>query len=67
MPNLYNTAVIACGVLEPEVRHLARDCARIRDLVFLPQGLHDDPARMQRELQAAIDRAEAARDAVHNN
>lgn len=59
MTNLYNTAVIACGVIEPEVRHFARDCPHIRDLVFLPQGLHDDPARMQRELQAAINRAEA--------
>jgi len=59
MSNSYNSAVIACGVLEPEVRHFARNCPHIRELVFLPQGLHDDPARMQRELQAAIDRAEA--------
>ena len=59
MSNLYNSSVIACGVLEPEVRHYARNCPHIRELVFLPQGLHDDPARMQRELQAAINRAEA--------
>ena len=59
MSNLSNIAVIACGVIEPEVRHFVNGAMHIMELVFLPQGLHDDPARMQRELQAAIDRAEA--------
>lgn len=59
MSNLYNIAVIACGVIEPEVRHFANGCTHIRELDFLPQGLHEDPARMQRELQAAVSRAEA--------
>ena len=57
--NLYNIAVIACGVIEPEVRHFSNNAPHIRTLVFLPQGLHNEPERMQRELQAAITRAEA--------
>ena len=52
-------AVIACNVLEDEVRHLAADLPHIRELVFMPQGLHNEPARLQRELQAAVERAEA--------
>lgn len=59
MANLSNIAVIACGVIEPEVRHFAAGSTHIQELVFLPQGLHDDPGRMQRELQAAVNRAEA--------
>jgi hypothetical protein len=59
MTNSSIITVVACGVFEPEIRHFAAGMAHIRELVFLPQGLHDDPARMQRELQAAIDRAEA--------
>jgi hypothetical protein len=51
--------VIACNVLEAEVRHYARDLPQVRELVFMPQGLHNEPVRLQRELQAAIDRAEA--------
>ena len=59
MSNLSNIAVIACGVIEPGVRHFVNGAMHIRELDFLPQGLHDDPARMRRELPAAIDRAEA--------
>jgi len=59
MSNLSIIAVIACGVIEPEVRHFAAGRPQIRELVFLPQGLHDDPGRMRRELQGAVDRAEA--------
>ena len=59
MSNSSIIAVIACSVLEAEVRHFSRDFPNIRDLVFLPQGLHSEPARLQRELQAAVTRAEA--------
>ncbi|MBI4623604.1 MAG: DUF1638 domain-containing protein, partial [Verrucomicrobia bacterium] len=52
-------SVIACNVLEAEVRHLAAGLPHIRELFFMPQGLHNEPARLQRELQAAIGRAEA--------
>ena len=52
-------SVIACNVLEAEVRHWGAGLAQIGEFVFLPQGLHNEPVRLQRELQAAIDRAEA--------
>ena len=52
-------AVIACNVLEAEVRHLAAGRRHIHSLVFMPQGLHNEPVRLQRELQAAVARAEA--------
>lgn len=52
-------AVIACSVLEDEVRHLAAGYRHIHRMVFLPQGLHNEPARLRRELQAAITAAEA--------
>ena len=59
MPNSSIIAVISCGVIEPEVRHYAAGLGHIRRLEFLPQGLHEDDTRMRRELQAAVDRAEA--------
>lgn len=52
-------SVIACNVLEAEVRQLAADLPHIRELFFMPQGLHNEPVRLQRELQAAVNRAEA--------
>ncbi len=54
-----NLAVIACDVLEDETRHFARALPHVRELIMLPQGLHKEPTRLQRELQTAIDRAEA--------
>ncbi len=59
MSNSSIIAVIACGVIEPEVRHFAAGRPQIREMVFLPQGLHDDPVKMRRELQVAVDQAEA--------
>ena len=53
-----NLAVIACDVLEDETRHFARAMPHVRELIMLPQGLHKEPLRLQREVQAAIDRAE---------
>jgi hypothetical protein len=55
-------AVIACAVLEDEVRHFIRDLPHVRELIVLPQGLHNEPGRLQRELQTAINRAEARPD-----
>ena len=55
-------AVIACDVLEDETRHFARAMPHVRKLIMLPQGLHKDPLRLQREVQSAIDRAEALAD-----
>ena len=51
--------VIACSVLEPEVRHLTAGATHILEMVFLPMGLHENPALLQQELQRAIDGAEA--------
>jgi hypothetical protein len=59
VPPVPPLTVIACNVLEDEVRHYAGGLAHIRELIFMPQGLHNEPQRLQRELQAAIDRAEA--------
>jgi len=55
-------AVIACDVLEDETRHFARTMPHVRELIMLPQGLHKEPLRLQREVQLAIDRAEARPD-----
>jgi hypothetical protein len=55
-------AVIACDVLEDETRHFARALPHVRELIMLPQGLHKEPLRLQREVQIAIDRAEALPD-----
>jgi hypothetical protein len=52
-------AVIACAVLEPEVRHFTADADHLTALEFLPMGLHENPALLQQELQLRIDRAEA--------
>jgi hypothetical protein len=47
-------AVVACAVLEAEVRHFAAGLGHVRHTLFLRQNLHNEPARLQRELQAAV-------------
>ncbi|MCF7688507.1 MAG: DUF1638 domain-containing protein [Cephaloticoccus sp.] len=59
MAKTSNLTVIACGVLEPEIRHFTQHATHIVETVFLPLGLHENPARLQMELQSVIDRAEA--------
>lgn len=51
--------VVACRVMEDEVRHLAAEVPRIRHLCYLEQGLHNEPNRLRTELQAAIRSIEA--------
>ena len=51
-------AVLACAVLDLEVRALARDLEEVVHVEFLPQGLHEEPDRLRRDLQVAIDRIE---------
>ncbi len=53
------TAVILCSVLETEVEHFARDLTHIVHIAKLPQGLHDDPPRLRRELQSLVDQIES--------
>lgn len=52
-------AVIACAVLEDEVRHFARPFPDITHIEFLPQGLHNEPDRLRREVQGAVERIES--------
>lgn len=49
-------AVIACGVLALDCKHLAETLDVDLQLHFLPGGLHRTPTRLREELQHAIDR-----------
>jgi len=55
-------AVILCGVLDLEIEHVARTAAHVIHLEKLPQGLHEEPAKLRQELQLAVDRVEAIPD-----
>ena len=59
MTKISKVMIVACGVLEPEVRHYTRDASHVVDMEFLPIGLHENPPLLQQELQRVIDRAEA--------
>ncbi len=50
--------VITCAVLETEVEHFVRSCPQVLHVEKLRQGLHNDPPRLRRELQEAVDRVE---------
>lgn len=52
-----------CAVLEQEVEHFARDIDHIIHIEQMPQGLHNDPPRLQRDLQRTINRVEDFTDA----
>jgi hypothetical protein len=56
-------AVITCAVLEIELAHFAREFPQVVRLEVLEQGLHNEPDKLRRELQVAIDRVEADSDA----
>ena len=47
--------VIACGVLSLDIQRLAQGLDLDISLRFLPGGLHERPAELRRQLQAAID------------
>jgi len=51
------TMVIACAVLAGDIRQVARENDLTIDLHSLPGGLHENPAELNRRLQAAIDEA----------
>src|ERR1019366_5600517 len=57
-----SVGVSAWGGGGDETRHFARAMPHVRELIMLPQGLHKEPLRLQREVQSAIDRAEARPD-----
>jgi hypothetical protein len=52
-------AVIACSVLMEEVECFARGLAHVARIEYLPQLLHNEPARLRRELQTAVETCEA--------
>lgn len=54
-------AVIACRVLEDEIKALAKDASHVVRSEFFDVGLHDQPTRLRTLLASAIDRAEADR------
>jgi hypothetical protein len=56
-------AIVTCGVLEEEIRHLAHDLEHVVHLEVLEQGLHNEPDRLRVTLQDAIGRVEAGTDA----
>lgn len=53
------TAIITCRVLEIEIEHFAQGLPHIVGIAKLPQGLHNDPPRLKRELQAVIEEVES--------
>lgn len=65
MSKISKLAVIACGVLEPEVKLFTKDASQIGEMIFLPMGLHETPAILRQELQKAIDQAEANSEISH--
>src|ERR1035441_7963855 len=48
-------AVITCAVLEAEVQYFRRVNSGICRIDVLPQGLHNEPDKLRRELQARVD------------
>jgi hypothetical protein len=52
-------AIVTCAVLEDEVRHFLRGLEHVVRVEVLPQGLHNDPPKLRRELQAVVARVEA--------
>lgn len=52
-----NTYVISCGVLGPEIKHVARELSLNLKLKFLPGRLHNKPELLRSTLQEAINEA----------
>ena len=57
-------AVVTCAVLELETAHFAKGFPQVIHVEVLQQGLHNEPDKLRRELQSAIDRVEAKTDAA---
>lgn len=50
--------VIACRVMEEELRQITQQIPNPPAIEWVEQGLHNDPPRLQRELQAIVDKAD---------
>lgn len=48
--------ILACGVFEPELTHLAREGRMTLPMTFIPSRLHMVPDQLNREMSAKIDR-----------
>ena len=48
------TAIIACAVLEDEVRTFSAGLPHITGITILPQGLHNEPATLNRSIREAV-------------
>lgn len=59
MPDAPRLAVILCAVMELEIEALAGGLPHLIHVEKLPQGLHNEPAKLREALQEAIDRIEA--------
>jgi hypothetical protein len=46
---------IVCKVMQREAYFCAARSANVVDIVFMPQGLHDEPERLRAEVQKALD------------
>ncbi len=54
--------LIACKVVQREAYFCAARSKNIVDIVLLPQGLHDEPDRLRREVQKALERTRDIQD-----
>jgi hypothetical protein len=50
--------LIACKVVQREAYFCAARSKNVVDIVLMPQGLHDEPDRLRREVQAALARTQ---------
>jgi len=58
-PFVGRVAVVTCAVLDQEIRHFAAGHEHIVHIEVIEQGLHNEPDKLRRELQEAVDRVEA--------
>ena len=54
--------LIACKVVQREAYFCAARSKNIVDIVLMPQGLHDEPDRLRREVQKALERTRDIQD-----
>jgi hypothetical protein len=54
--------LIVCKVLQREAYFCAARSPNIVDIVLMPQGLHDEPDRLRREVQKALERTRDIQD-----
>ena len=50
--------LIVCRVLQREAYYCAARSRNIVDIVLMPQGLHDEPDRLRREVQKSLERTQ---------